>query len=353
MSNPTDGQAAIGVAVFGASGYAGAELIRLIAAHPRMALRHVSAGSMAGQKLGAVLPSLAGSGYGDLMLADGEAEVADGVDLAFTALPHATAAGIVAGLVRRGIRVVDLSADFRHPDTANYQAAYGIAHTQPELLRTAVYGLSEWQRKEIAAADLVANPGCYPTSVLLPLLPLLRADLLDRDRILVDSKSGASGAGRAPKQSTLFCEVDGSVSAYGLPRHRHQWEMEEWAHNLGGGRPVAIPFTPHLMPMKRGMLSTIYLHGESPQTWRALLAEHYQDEPFVRVLEEGKLPSTAAVAGSNRCDIGLVVRDDHNAVVVSCIDNLIKGAAGQAIQNGNIMFGFDEEQGLATIGVWP
>jgi len=343
----------VGVAVFGASGYAGAELIRMVAAHPKMVLRHVSAGRMAGQRLGTVLPSMAGSEYADLILADGEAAVADGVQLAFTALPHATAASVVAGLIRQGIRVVDLSADFRHPNIDNYHAAYGLVHPQPELLKNAVYGLSEWQREAIANTDLVANPGCYPTSVLLPLLPLLRADAIDLNRIIVDAKSGASGAGRAPKQATLFCEVNASVSAYGLPRHRHQWEMEEWAQNLGGGAAVSIPFTPHLMPMNRGMLSTIYLHGDAPETWHALLADRYQNEPFVHLLEAGKLPSTAAVSGSNRCEIGIVVRDAHNAVVVSCIDNLIKGAAGQAIQNANIMLGFDEQTGLASIGVWP
>ncbi|MDX8413181.1 MAG: N-acetyl-gamma-glutamyl-phosphate reductase [Mariprofundales bacterium] len=342
----------VAVAVFGASGYAGAELIRLIADHPNLVLRHVSAGRMAGQRLGAVLPAI-GKRYGDLMLVDGDAAVADGVELAFTALPHATAANVVAGLVRQGIRVVDLSADFRHPDLENYQAAYGLVHSQPELLQSAVYGLSEWQREAIADSNLVANPGCYPTSVLLPLLPLLRAGVIDIDRIIVDAKSGTSGAGRAPKQSTLFCEVNESISAYGLPRHRHQWEMEEWAQNLGGGRRVAIPFTPHLMPMTRGMLSTIYLHGDSPEQWYNILAQQYANEPFVQVLDEGCLPSTAAVAASNRCDIGMVVRDAHNVVVVSCIDNLMKGAAGQAIQNANIMLGLHEQTGLSSAGVWP
>jgi len=200
---------------------------------------------------------------------------------------------------------------------------------------------------------LVANPGCYPTSVLLPLLPLLRANAIDAERILVDSKSGASGAGRSPKQGTLFCEINESLAAYGLPRHRHQWEMEEWAQNLGGGDAITIPFTPHIIPMNRGMLSTIYLHGDHPTDWHAILSQHYAEEPFVRVLPAGALPSTAAVTGSNRCDIGIVLRDDHNAVIVSCIDNLLKGAAGQAIQNANLMLGIDEKSGLTTLGPWP
>ncbi|MDQ6964355.1 MAG: N-acetyl-gamma-glutamyl-phosphate reductase, partial [Mariprofundales bacterium] len=199
----------VGVAVFGASGYTGSELIRLIAGHPQMELLHVSAGRMAGERLGAVLPAV-GKQYADMLLADGDADLVDGVQLAFTALPHATAANVVARLVRQGVRVVDLSADFRHLDLDNYQAAYGTVHAQPELLQSAIYGLSEWQRAAIADANLVANPGCYPTSVLLPLLPLLRAGVIDLDRIIVDAKSGASGAGRAPKQSTLFCELNES-----------------------------------------------------------------------------------------------------------------------------------------------
>ncbi len=342
----------IGVAVFGASGYAGAELIRLIAAHPDMELRHVSAGRMAGQRLGAVLPSLGGR-YGDMVLADGDAPLPDGVALAFTALPHATAAPVVAALLRQGVRVVDLSADFRHQDTAAYREAYGIAHPQPDLLHSAVYGLSEWQREEVAGSDLVANPGCYPTSVLLPLLPLLRADVLDRESVIVDAKSGTSGAGRAPKQATLFCEVNESLSAYGLPRHRHQWEMEEWARAFGGGGDCSVLFTPHLVPMNRGMLSTLHLRGEEVERWHDLLAAHYRDAPFVRVLPEGELPATGAVVGSNRCDIGIVTRGAGHAVVVSCIDNLLKGAAGQAVQNGNLMFGLAETTGLAQEGFWP
>ncbi|MDX8408784.1 MAG: N-acetyl-gamma-glutamyl-phosphate reductase [Mariprofundales bacterium] len=342
----------IGVAVFGASGYAGAELIRLIAGHPSMELRHASAGRMAGKRLGEVLPAI-GDYCADLILAEGDTPLPEGIQLAFTALPHGTAATTVARLLEQGCRVVDLSADFRHPNLNNYRNAYGADHPQPLLTKQAVYGLSEWQREEIRATSLVANPGCYPTSVLLPLLPLLLAGAIDVERTIVDSKSGASGAGRSPKQSTLFCEVNGSLAAYGLPRHRHQWEMEEWAQNLGGGLAITIPFTPHIIPMTRGMLSTIYLHGSDPTGWHTLLDQHYVNEPFVRVLPVGQLPSTGAVTGSNRCDIGIALRDDHNAVIVSCIDNLLKGAAGQAIQNANLMFNLDEEIGLSTIGVWP
>ncbi|MDQ6950276.1 MAG: N-acetyl-gamma-glutamyl-phosphate reductase [Mariprofundales bacterium] len=342
----------IGVAVFGASGYAGAELIRLIAGHPEMELRHVSAGRMAGKRLGEVLPSI-GDYCAELILADGTAPLADGVDLAFTALPHGAAAATVARLLAQGCRVVDLSADFRHPNLNNYRDAYGTDHPQPALTTQAVYGLSEWQREAIGSTNLVANPGCYPTSVLLPLLPLLQTDLLNCDRIIVDAKSGTSGAGRSPKQTTLFCEINESIAAYGLPRHRHQWEMEEWAENLGCNRPISIPFTPHIIPMTRGMLATIYLHGNDPSSWHAILDQRYADEPFVRVLPAGQLPATGGVAGSNRCDIGIVVRDDHNAVLVSCIDNLLKGAAGQALQNANLMFALDEQSGLSPLGVWP
>ncbi|RMH52055.1 MAG: N-acetyl-gamma-glutamyl-phosphate reductase [Zetaproteobacteria bacterium] len=342
---------AVGVAVFGASGYTGAELIRLVAAHPLFELRHAAAGRMAGACLGSVLPSLGARDAG-MVLADGSAPPPDGVRLAFTALPHATAAPVVADLVRRGIRVVDLSADFRHQDLSAYREAYGIAHSEPELLRSAVYGLSEWNRQSIAGADLVANPGCYPTSVLLPLLPLLLADAVDRDGVVVDAKSGLSGAGRAVKQGSLFCEVNESVAAYGLPRHRHQWEMEEQARAFAGPAACRIRFTPHLVPMNRGMLSTLHLRGDA-ERWHGILAERYRDDPFVRVLPPGELPGSAAVRGSNRCDIGVAVQEKEYGVVVSCIDNLLKGAAGQAVQNANLMFGLEEGCGLSREALWP
>jgi len=274
------------------------------------------------------------------------------VSLVFTALPHGAAASSVKSALDAGKKVVDLSADFRHQDAEVYRAAYGIEHPFPELFASAVFGLTEHARDKISQANLVANPGCYPTSTLLPLIPLLKADVLDDIPIIVDSKSGTSGAGRSAKTELLYCEINESVKAYGLPRHRHSWEMEEWAAAFGG-KSVRIRFVPHILPMTRGMLTTLHLSGKNTGTWYSLLAKAYENETFVRVLPAGTLPSTAAVLGSNRCDIGLAMLSDSEAVVVSCIDNLVKGAAGQALQNANIMFGFDETLGLSRHAVWP
>ncbi|MDQ6971629.1 MAG: N-acetyl-gamma-glutamyl-phosphate reductase, partial [Mariprofundaceae bacterium] len=198
----------------------------------------------------------------------------------------------------------------------------------------------------------VANPGCYPTCTLLPLIPLLNAGALDTSSIIVDAKSGTSGAGRSPKTELLYCDANEGVRAYGLPRHRHAWEMEEWAEAYTGHK-VHVSFVPHILPMTRGMLATLHLRGENPESWHALLSEAYADEKFVRVLPAGQLPSTKGVSGSNRCDIGVIATGPASGVVVSCIDNLLKGASGQAIQNANIMLGLDESLGLSAQALWP
>ncbi|MDQ6994702.1 MAG: N-acetyl-gamma-glutamyl-phosphate reductase [Mariprofundaceae bacterium] len=341
----------IHVAILGSTGYTGAELIRLIENHPYLEVTHVGAHSQAGKKVRDVLPGITGH-VGDLTLAKADAALADDVQLVFTALPHGAAAESVKKALDAGKKVVDLSADFRHQSPDIYQQAYGLAHPHPHLLQDAVYGLSEWARTDIAQANLVANPGCYPTSTLLPLIPLLKAKLLDDSSIIVDSKSGTSGAGRTAKTGLLYCEVNEGLSAYGLPRHRHAWEMEEWAENFGQ-KSVKVRFVPHLIPMSRGMLTTLHLTGEHTETWHQTLLQAYQDEPFVRILPEGKLPSTKGVSGSNRCDIGMCRLSDTEAVVVSCIDNLLKGASGQAIQNANIMLGLDEGTGLSIHAQWP
>ncbi len=340
----------IEVAILGATGYTGAELIRLLARHPHFRIRHLAAHSQAGKLAGEVLPGLAGDLAG-LRLAEADAPLPKGVRLAFTALPHAAAAASVKRLLDAGLRVVDLSADFRHRDAATYRAAYGLDHPHPELLERAVYGLTELAREAIAGARLVANPGCYPTSALLPLAPLLREGLLD-DPIVIDAKSGASGAGRSAKTELLYAEVNESLRAYGLPRHRHAWEMEDGFVAFGGRRMRAL-FTPHLIPMTRGMLSTLHLSGREASRWHDVLAHAWEGEPFVRVLPEGRLPATGDVAGSNRCDIGVIPLGDDRAVIVSCIDNLLKGASGQAVQNANRMFGLPETTGLPRIAQWP
>jgi len=341
----------IPVAILGATGYTGAELIRLIENHPVFDVVHLGAHSQAGKLAGDVMPGCAGKVAG-MTLAAADAVLPESVELVFTALPHGAAAVSVKKALDAGKKVVDLSADFRHQSHAIYQAAYNIEHPHPELFSEAVYGLTEFSRDQVADARLVANPGCYPTSTLLPLLPLLQAGCIDRSSIIVDSKSGASGAGRSASVDLLYCELNDSVKAYGLPRHRHVWEMEEWALGFGG-EPVQLRFVPHILPMNRGMLTTLHLSGEHTADWHGILQDYYADEPFVRVLPAGRLPSTAGVSGSNRCDIGLAVLDEHDVVVVSCIDNLLKGASGQAMQNANVMFGLDETTGLSVHALWP
>ncbi len=341
----------IPVSVFGATGYAGAELIRLLETHPYFRISHLASHSRAGGKLVDVLPGTAGD-TADITLAPADAPLPDDVQLVFTALPHGAAAAIVKKALDAGKKVIDLSADFRHRDATIYRQAYGLDHPYPELLQDAAFGLSEYARDDVAKARLVANPGCYPTSTLLPLLPLLRARVVDVSRIIVDSKSGASGAGRSAKTDLLYCEINEDVRAYGLPRHRHAWEMEEWA-GVFSGEKITVHFVPHILPMTRGMLTTLHLAGPDPECWHEILAEAYRDEPFIRVMPAGRLPSTAFVSGSNRCDIGIVVTGDKTAVIISCLDNLIKGAAGQAVQNANIMFACQETMGLPATALWP
>ncbi|PCI43263.1 MAG: N-acetyl-gamma-glutamyl-phosphate reductase [Proteobacteria bacterium] len=341
----------INVAILGSTGYTGAELIRLIENHPHFNITHLGAHSQAGKQVSDVLPGVA-STIGNQTLAAADADLADDIQLVFTALPHGAAAESVKKALDRGKKVVDLSADFRHQSSDTYQQAYGVTHPHPELLTQAVYGLSEWARDDIRQAQLVANPGCYPTSTLLPLIPLLQAGVIDDAPIVVDSKSGTSGAGRSAKTGLLYCEINEGLSAYGLPRHRHVWEMEEWAQGFGK-QDIHIRFVPHIVPMTRGMLSTLHLTGTDTSTWYELLSQAYAKQDFVRILAEGKLPSTKSVAGSNRCDIGLCVLSETEAVVVSCIDNLLKGASGQALQNANIMFGFKESLGLSLHAQWP
>ncbi len=341
----------IPVAILGATGYTGAELIRLIENHPDFEVIHLGAHSQAGKLAGAVLPGCAGP-VANMTLAAADAVLPEAVQLVFTALPHGAAAGSVYAALESGKKVVDLSADFRHKSADVYRAAYGADHPHTELFDEAVYGLCEFSRTDISGARLVANPGCYPTSTLLPLIPLLQAEVVDTTSIIVDSKSGASGAGRSAKTDLLYCELNDSVKAYGLPRHRHAWEMEEWSESFGG-QAVNIRFVPHILPMSRGMLTTLHLSGHHASKWHAILSDRYANEVFVRVLPEGMLPSTAGVSGSNRCDIGLSVLSNHEVVIVSCIDNLLKGAAGQAIQNANLMFGLDETAGLSIHAIWP
>jgi len=342
------------IAVIGASGYTGVELLRLLSQHPDAQLVCVTSRQYAGQSVAEVFPSLQGSL--DLVFEDVNPKgLAGRADLVFTAVPHQTAMGMIPDLLDAGCRVVDLSADFRISDVSIYEAWYQ-EHTAQELLSEAVYGLPELFREQIPSARLIANPGCYPTSVALALAPLLEHGLIDPTTIIVDSKSGTSGAGRAAKVDALYCEVNEGFKAYSLPRHRHTPEIEQTLCTLAG-IDVTISFTPHLLPINRGILSTCYasLSGNvSLDALHDVYLEKYAHETFVRVLPKGQLPNISQVRGSNYCDIGLAVDDRTGRVIaLAAIDNLVKGAAGQAVQNMNLMLSLPENTGLMSPPVFP
>jgi N-acetyl-gamma-glutamyl-phosphate reductase len=343
------------VAIVGASGYTGLELIRLLDRHPEVVISCVTSEQSAGKRISDIFPSL--RGRCDLMLEPLEpAAIAVKADLIFTALPHQAAMLVIPEFLAAGKKVIDLSADYRLHDPAVYGAWYE-PHKNPELLSEAVFGLPELRREKIRSARLVANPGCYPTSVILGLKPLLEKGLIDIRSIISDSKSGTSGAGRSAKVDSLYCEVNDSFKAYGVGGlHRHTPEIEQELSELAG-QPVTITFTPHLVPMDRGILSTIYATPVQTVTTDelvALYASSYKDEPFVRPLPKGQFPATAFVRGSNFCDIGVTLDSRANRIIiVSAIDNLVKGASGQAIQNMNLICGFQETLGLEGVALFP
>ena len=342
------------VAVVGASGYTGVELIRLLDAHPDVEISCVTSRQNAGEEISAVFPSL----LSRIPLVCDPVEVdliVDKADFVFTALPHKTAMEVVPDFLSAGKKVVDLSADYRLRDASVYEHWYQ-EHTSPHLLAEAVYGLPEIYRDKIKSARLTANPGCYPTSVALALAPLLREGMIESSTLVVDSKSGASGAGRSAKVGSLFCEVNEGFKAYGVGAHRHTPEIEQTLSDLAG-EDVVISFTPHLLPVNRGILSTCYATLSSQVSTTELVSvfrDTYGKEPFVRVHAEGSLPNVAYVRGSNFCDLG-VVSDPRTGrvIVVSAIDNLVKGAAGQAVQNMNLMLGMEETTGLTALPVFP
>ncbi|SLN45390.1 N-acetyl-gamma-glutamyl-phosphate reductase [Oceanibacterium hippocampi] len=343
----------LNVGVLGASGYTGAELLRLLVTHDGVNIAALTADRRAGQPIEAVFPHLGGLGLPTLVAND---EVDwSAMDVAFCCLPHGTTQEIIAALPEH-LKIVDLSADFRLRDIATYAEWYGHEHRAPALQSDAVYGLTEAYRDEIARARLVAAPGCYPTGALLPLIPLLEAGQIVIDEITIDAKSGTTGAGRAAKEGMLFSEVGEGFSAYGIAGHRHMPEMEQEL-SVAAGQPVTIGFTPHLVPMSRGILSTIYVRlrdGASADDLRATLDARYADEPFVRVLPAGFAPATQHVRGSNHCLIGVHAdRRPGRAVLVSAIDNLTKGSSGQAVQDMNIMYGLDERRGLGQAPLFP
>jgi N-acetyl-gamma-glutamyl-phosphate reductase len=341
------------IGILGASGYTGAELLRLLARHPGVDIRLLTADRQAGRPLGEIFPHL---GTLDLPVPVKLAEADwSRLDLVFCCLPHGTSQEVIAGLPRE-VKIVDLSADFRLADVETYAQWYGHAHRAPQLQKEAVYGLTELARAAIATARLVANPGCYPTSAQLPLVPLIEAGEISPDDIIIDAKSGVSGAGRDAKQQNLFAEVTEGIQPYGIASHRHAPEIEQGL-SRAAGRPITVNFTPHLMPMSRGILSSIYVrfaNGASAESLRAALSARYAGEPFVRVLPSGRAPATRHVRGSNHCLIGVFAdRMRGRAILVSVIDNLVKGASGQAIQNMNLMAGWAETTALDQQPLFP
>jgi N-acetyl-gamma-glutamyl-phosphate reductase len=345
----------LNVAIVGASGYTGLELIRILHCHPEVAVTCLTSEQSAGKKISDVFPTL--RGRCDLILENLEpVRVAEKADIIFTALPHKAAMEVVPTFLKLGKRVIDLSADYRLSDPDVYAHWYE-PHINPANLKKAVYGLPEIRRNKIRGAKLVANPGCYPTSIILGLAPLLKAGMIKTDQIIADSASGVTGAGRAAKVDSLYCEVNEGYKAYGVGGvHRHTPEIEQEL-SLLAGEPLIITFTPHLVPMDRGILSTIYAVPQAATTTEKLLKlynDFYTGEPFVRVLPPGNLPGTAFVRGSNFCDIApLVDSRTGRIIIVSAIDNLMKGASGQAVQNMNIVCGFPETMGLDGLGLFP
>ncbi|MDH5299488.1 MAG: N-acetyl-gamma-glutamyl-phosphate reductase [Desulfobulbaceae bacterium] len=342
------------VGLVGASGYTGAELARILSNHPRVELTVATSRQHAGVPLAQVFPHL--QGRVDIVCEDVVIDaLPERADLFFLAVPHQTAMSMVPKFLEAGRKVVDLSADFRIRDAATYEAWYQ-PHSSAQYLDEAVYGLPELYRDKVRQARLVANPGCYPTSVILALAPLLKAGVIDPDTLIVDSKSGVSGAGRGASVGSLYCEMGEGFKAYKVAEHRHTPEIEQELSVLAG-RPVVLSFTPHLLPTSRGILSTIYAKttgGLSEGTVVKLYDEFYRGEQFVRICAKGNYPATQFVRGSNFCDIGFKLdpRTDR-IVVLSAIDNLVKGAAGQAVQNMNLLCGFPEGEGLAQMPLFP
>jgi N-acetyl-gamma-glutamyl-phosphate reductase len=346
------------VGVLGASGYTGAELVRLLLRHPKMEIALLTADRRAGHAMGDVFPQFAPYDLPRLVSIEETDWANSGLDLVFCGLPHATTQRVLKDVMAKApaIKVVDLSADFRLTDPAAYAKWYGHEHHALELQNEAVYGLVENYRREIKKARLVANPGCYTTCAQLPLIPLLKAKAIEPDEIVIDAKSGMTGAGRSAKEEMLFSEVSEGMHAYGIGHHRHMAELDQ-EFSKAAGKDVVVSFTPHLIPMNRGIFSTIYVRGrrgKTPEELHAILAEQYAKEPFVYVLPFGKAPQSRHVRGSNMTFIGVVPdRIPGRAIILSTLDNLTKGASGQAVQNANLMLGLGETTGIDQPAMFP
>jgi N-acetyl-gamma-glutamyl-phosphate reductase len=342
----------INVGIVGGTGYTGVELLRLLAQHPQVNLVTITSRSEAAMAVCDLFPNL--RGFVDITFSEPDAEQLKKCDLVFFATPNGVAMQHVPELLAAGVKVIDLAADFRLKQETQWQHWYGQAHACPQLLEAAVYGLPEMNRNAIQAAQLVANPGCYPTAVQLGLLPLLENGLIDASRIIADCKSGVSGAGRKASVGTLLCEASESLKAYAVSGHRHLPEIVQGLQ-AASGQPVNLTFVPHLTPMVRGIHATLYAEiNDNTQDLQELYTLRYQNEPFVDVLPAGSHPETRSVRGANTCRIALHRPQQGNTVVIlSVIDNLVKGAAGQAVQNMNILFGLDETLGLNSIALLP
>jgi N-acetyl-gamma-glutamyl-phosphate reductase len=341
----------IEVGIVGGTGYAGAELLRLLARHPSAHVRLLTSRQEAGKRVDALFPQLRGAC--DLSFSEPGVEALAGCQAVFFATPHGAAMQLAPELLARGVKVLDLSADFRLKDRAVFKQWYRMDHAAPQLLAEAQYGLPEVNRDAIRKARLVACPGCYPTAVQLGFLPLVEHGLARADSLIADCKSGVSGAGRELKASSLFAEAAESFKAYGVGGHRHHPEIEQGLAQAAGA-PVAVTFVPHLVPMNRGIHATLYADLERDTDVQTLYEMRYADEPFVDVLPAGDHPETRSVRGANQCRIA-VHRPvgGRRVVVLAVIDNLVKGAAGQAVQCFNLMFGLPETAGLESIALWP
>lgn len=348
----------IPVGLVGVTGYTGMELARILAHHPSFELVTATSRAEAGKKLADIYPFLQGMDMGSIEISQPDPDaIAKACSLAFLAVPHGAAMDMAAELIARDVKVVDLSADFRLRDSAVYAQWYGLEHRHAELIQEAVYGLPELYADAIARARLIANPGCYPTSVILGLLPLLRHDLIETDSIVADSKSGATGTGRKAATGTLFCEVSDSFRAYNLGKHRHTPEIEQELSRIAGSS-LTVSFNPHLLPINRGILTTLYTRTTdatpTAESVHELYTDAYAEHEFVRVLPLGRLPETRWVRGTMYCDIGLVCDARTNRViVVSAIDNLCRGASGQAVACANLMSDFPLSDGLAMAPLMP
>lgn len=341
----------ITVGIVGGTGYTGVELLRLLALHPEVRLQAITSRTEAGQAVDTLFPSL--RGHVDLAFSLPEEAALDRCDLVFFATPNGVAMTQAPALVAAGVRVIDLAADFRIQDTALWEKWYGMKHACPDLVAQAVYGLPEVNRTAIREARLVANPGCYPTAVQLGFLPLLEAGVVDTTHLIADAKSGVSGAGRKAETHTLFAEASDNFKAYGVGGHRHHPEIRQGLQTAASSA-VGLTFVPHLVPMIRGIHATLYARLRADTDVQALFEARYADEPFVDVLPPGSHPDTRSVRASNLCRIALhQPQGADTLVVLSVIDNLVKGAAGQAVQNMNLMFGFPETLGLGQVPVLP